>query len=173
MGRKLIDMPSTPFYNRIVKIDVNGLILFDKQFAPTFAGGPGSVIQCNDLGFFIAGYYSDVAIGGIPNGITFKTTPTGDSLWSRQFISVGHPTVFLNGKQTSDGGYVMSGETYCCNTSSGNGYTSSLWVVKTDSLGFIVTGIADLPGFDSYRMGNVYPDPCNYCIKCACYYTAG
>ena len=30
---------------------------------------------------------------------------------------------------------------------------------KTDSLGFIVTGIHDLPGFSNYKMGNVYPNP--------------
>lgn len=159
MSSKLVDSPSWIINNRLVKIDVNGVILFDKQFAPTYDGGLSSVIETGDLGFFTVGYINHSAIGSLFNGIIIKTTSNGDSLWSRQFISVGHSTVFLNGWQTSDGGYVMSGETYCCNTINGINYTSSLWVVKTDSLGFIVTGVADLPGFSSYKMGNVYPNP--------------
>jgi hypothetical protein len=159
IGRKLVDSPVWPAYSRLIKLDLNGLIIFDKQFAPTYDGGMVSVIQTNDFGFFTVGYIKHAPTNSLLNGIIMKTTPMGDSLWSREFISIGHPTFFLNGKQTSDGGYVMSGETYCCNTVNGINYTGSLWVVKTDSLGFIVTGMEDLPGFNSYKMGNVYPNP--------------
>ena len=59
----------------------------------------------------------------------------------------------------------MTGETYCCNFLPGQGYTGSLCAVKTDSIGFIITGMSYLSGFINYKFRNVYPNPATTILK--------
>ncbi|MDQ3050129.1 MAG: T9SS type A sorting domain-containing protein, partial [Bacteroidota bacterium] len=59
----------------------------------------------------------------------------------------------------NDGGYIMCGETYCCNFTPGVGNTSSMWLVRTDSLG-LLTGFNELVDIEpATLLGVPYPNP--------------
>lgn len=157
MRYALSDFIAIPRFERLVKFDGQGTILFDKKFAPSYNGGGVSVIECADSSFMLVGSTQTIQVSSYTKGFMAKVSATGDSLWSREFDQ-GLSSTFWDVQQCSDGGFIMSGETYCCNTTSGLGYTSSLWIVKTDSLGLLITGI-DATDFSGVTFGLPYPNP--------------
>jgi hypothetical protein len=64
-----------------------------------------------------------------------KTSVSGDSLWTKTYSGSGY---FI--MQTSDGGYMVIGA-----DSPPPEQNSDLWILKTDSLGDTLTGIAEQP----------------------------
>ena len=54
----------------------------------------------------------------------------------------------------------MCGETYCCNFTVGVGNTSSLWLVRVDSLGLLAVGLNEHePSFAGAQLSAPYPNP--------------
>lgn len=112
-----------------------------------------SVDQTNDHGYFLTG-----ALAIPPNNIgkiyLIKTNDIGDTLWTRLH---GNNNVFSNnglfGKQTKDGGYIVSGI-----GSIGNKFGA--YIIKLDSLGNVNSpgGMAELNNPFEFA---VYPNPSN------------
>ncbi len=151
------------FRYRFIKTDEAGTIFWDKSYGLHKDGGPTGILQTPDGGYLMCGGNGFVAGGGLAQGILLKLDANGDSLWARFY---GNPTdygFFWDIEPCNDGGYIMCGETYCCNFTPGVGNTSSLWLVKTDSLGLLVTGIKEETIFKNATL-TVYPNPTTtYC----------
>ncbi len=85
--------------------------------------------KCNDGGYFLAGTMEDQSDLG--NALMMKVDRDGKENWSSTFDGPAteyFPTI--GGRQTDDGGYIVSGITY----SYGAG-GSDMWVIKTDADG--------------------------------------
>ncbi len=148
---------SCPYFSRNILIDALGNILFDKRSSQSFVTEFFKTIPLSDNTFISVGDIQRT--GQSRRGLLLKSDVNGDSVWSREFFVNGSYEMFWDIDTTSDGGYVMTGETYCCNFTPGQGYTSSLWLVKTDSLGLLITGINDAPNFNAVKFGLPYPNP--------------
>ena len=112
----------------LIKTDDNG----NEQWSKTF-GGLGneesySVIQTSDGGYILSGYTSSIGNGG--NDVyLIKTDGSGNEQWSKTFGGSGTEWG-RSVKQTSDGGFIISGFT----VSFGNG-DSDVYLIKTDGSG--------------------------------------
>jgi hypothetical protein len=113
-----------------VKTDSAGNVLWSKTF-----GGAGndfgeSVVSTSDYGYVLAGYTSSFGAGAYDIYLV-KTDSAGNMLWSKTYGGIsdeyGHSVV-----ESSDGGYVIAGET----SSFGTGGTDA-YLIKTDLFGNI------------------------------------
>ena len=145
----------------IVKTYPNGDSIWTKSYIAMGSGGSGqdifgSSIQSTTDGGYIIGGYSMYQMYW-PQMYLFKTTSTGDSLWAKAFGSTTGACEArgYGAQQTTDGGYVLCGET--TNPSYGN---SDIYLIKTDSSGNIITGIADGDPFVNGEI-LIYPNPFN------------
>ena len=103
-----------------------------------------SVIQTLDGGFLITGSTYSFGTQGVTNLWLVKTDPDGNEEWSKVIEenqgSVGHSV-----QQTSDGGYIITGEKY---NSIETGV--DVWLIKTNSFGNVEwTKTFDGDGFDT------------------------
>ncbi|HKR06276.1 MAG TPA: hypothetical protein VJY62_16690, partial [Bacteroidia bacterium] len=113
----------------LIKTDANGDILWTRTF-----GGIGddygySVQQTTDGGYIIAGYTRSFGSGYL-DVYLIKTDINGDSLWTKTFGGAGDD-LGLCVQQTSDGGYIITGNTF---GSFGAGL-NDFYLVKADSIG--------------------------------------
>jgi len=97
------------------------------------------VSLCRDQGFVVTGHLD--SLGRYRLHIV-RTDSSGDTLWTR---TIRPPEVWTTGglwiQQTSDGGYVMTGYADDC-----------VYLVKTDSLGLVYTGVEEgNQGFEGAR----------------------
>ncbi len=116
----------------LVKIDEMGVIKWQKAFA-TY-GTFFSIIQLPDSGFIITG----VAIDTVPNHsdmLLLKIDSLGNEIWHKSFNKntfprsdeIGHQII-----QTSDGGFIIVGETSFQDTS---GFYWDEYIIKTNNFG--------------------------------------
>ena len=93
----------------LVKTDSNG----NKQWSKTFGGAgndvAASVQQTNDSGYILAGYKTSYDTG-YQDVWLVKTDSNGNKQWSKTFGGAGND-VAASVQQTSDGGYILAGET--------------------------------------------------------------
>ena len=112
------------------KLDSVGNLLWIKTYFPEPIYGDNhgeSLLQTNDGGFMIIG-------SGFSAGLLIKTNSQGDTLWTKTHNYIGTYNLhFNNGKQTSDGGYIITGEAGDTIT---NDY--AVFLLKTDSNGNLV-----------------------------------
>jgi hypothetical protein len=120
----------------LIKTDANGNKLWDKIF-----GGPNddygkSVQQTSDGGYIVVGvkdasfsYSGDHRYISIGDVYLVKTGASGDKLWEKTYGTWGTGEVGLSVRQTSDGGYAISGwkESYLS--------SYDVYLIKTDSSG--------------------------------------
>jgi hypothetical protein len=112
----------------LVKINAQGDTLWTRTYGGTDPDAGYSVQQTPDGGYIVAGEtYSFGA--GFCDLYLIKTDAQGDTLWTRTYGGTG-PDYCNSVKQTSDGGYIIAGETY----SFGAGGLD-VYLVKTDVLG--------------------------------------
>jgi hypothetical protein len=113
----------------LVKTNAFGILQWDKSF-----GGGGtehgmSVNQASDGGYIIAGDTSSYGAGGTDLWL-IKTDTFGNEQWNHTFGGSNNDwggSVF----QTSDGGYIVSGDTMSYGT---GGF--DVWLIKTDEFGY-------------------------------------
>ncbi len=142
--------------HRFQKITEGGIVIWDKSYGSFSTGTPLGILQNSDSSYIMAGANG---VGSGSQGILMKMDANGDSLWSRYFGTLLDYGWFWDIAPCSDGGYVMCGETYCCNFTPGVGNTSSMWLVRTDSLG-LLTGFNELVDIEpNIILGLPYPNP--------------
>jgi hypothetical protein len=147
----------------IKKFDPNGVLLWDKIISIFRYGGFSDGFELPDGGLILTGGNGDT-INDNAMGYLLRTDSNGDSLWTRNFGSISTVQFFHSIAQTCDG-YVMAGISFQPTTLS---YLSRSfgWVVHTDTLGFVTTGIEDVQG--QLSLANIslpYPNPASYQTK--------
>jgi hypothetical protein len=117
---------SHDFY--LVKTDVNGDTLWTRTYGGSDSEGSYSVQQTSDGGYIVTGYTYSFGAGDYDFYLV-KTDVNGDTLWTRTYGG-GLFDYPWHVQQTSDGGYIIAGET----KSFGAG-ESDAYLVKTDANG--------------------------------------
>ena len=115
-------------YVYLIKTDGSG----NEQWSQTFGGivenGGVSVHQTTDEGYIIGGYTYSFG-NGESDVYLIKTDVSGNEQWSKTFGGVNYDFGY-SVQQTSDGGYVITGNT----NSYGNG-NYDIYLIKTDGNG--------------------------------------
>ncbi|MFQ5335058.1 MAG: hypothetical protein ACE5DN_03180 [Flavobacteriales bacterium] len=112
----------------LVRVDKNGKMLWEKSF-----GGKGSeeglsVRATDDGGYIIAGFTNSFGAGAADVYLV-KTKADGSEEWSKTYGGTGIDKAH-SVKQTRDGGYIITGETY----SFGNGWVNC-YLIRTNEKG--------------------------------------
>ncbi len=113
----------------LIKTDAEGNEVWSKTFGDTERDRAFSVQQTSDGGYIVAGATQIVPLVEILDAYLIKTGPEGNEIWSKTFGGVNGDHA-LSVQQTSDGGYIIGGET----TSFGAGNFDA-YLVKTDAEG--------------------------------------
>jgi len=112
----------------LIKTDSDGDTLWTKAYS----GVPRSVCETNDGGFLIAGEYVEMGELGLEAHIQLlKTDSNGDKLWTKKINNGSWGDYAYAMKKTSDGGFIVAGETYCDN------FDSDIYLLKLDEEGNI------------------------------------
>jgi hypothetical protein len=112
----------------LIKTDVNGVEQWSQTYGGTSDSTSNSVQQTTDGGYIICGYSN--YLGNDENWTTdvylIKTDVNGVEQWSQTYGGTEYESSY-SVQQTTDGGYIIVGETY----SFGNG-GSDVYLIKTD-----------------------------------------
>jgi len=119
----------------LIKTDANGNKVWDKTFGGEYSDAGQSVQQTTDGGYIITGKKS--RYGNMADVWLIKTDSNGNRQWDKTFWGVSGD-YGRSVRQTSDGGYIITGETY----SYGPQPYSNVLLIKTDAAGNTVWGKA-------------------------------
>jgi hypothetical protein len=114
----------------VVKMDANGNIQWAKTYGGTGADTAWSVQQTSDGGYIVAGYTRSFGAGNL-DIFLIKTDEFGNVQWAKTYGGAGDDRAY-SVQQTSDGGYILVGET----RSFGTNY--DIFLIKTDANGNII-----------------------------------
>lgn len=112
----------------LIKTNSSGDTLWTKAYGGTGVDAGYSVRQTADTGYIITGYTESFG-AGTADSYLIKTNSTGDTLWTKTYGGSGFEYSYTV-QQTTDGGYILSGETY----GFGAG-PSDVYLIRTDSIG--------------------------------------
>ena len=118
----------------ISKIDESGSFIWTRDYFPTYDVG-NFLKEMPNGNLAMYGSYTDT-LGLGRQGMLVICDSSGQLLSVKKYQSNSLWSL-MAGNFTSDGEMIFCGDTYCCNNSSPLGTTSSLWIFKTDSLGYI------------------------------------
>ena len=133
----------------LIKTNSSGDTSWTKTYGGLLQDEGHSVMQTIDGGYIIAGHTYSYG-GGQSNVYLIKTNSSGDTSWTKTFG--GSLTEYAHiVKQTSDGGYIIVG-----NTKSYGSGNADVYVIKTDSNGNLdwsktYGGGADDEGYSIYQ----------------------
>ena len=111
----------------LIKTDVLGVVAWEKTFGGLLFDFGYDVQQTTDGGYIVTGYTQELT--GFYNVYLIKTDANGDSAWTKSY---GGATFDygLSVDQTSDGGYIITG-----NTDSFGAGAEDVYLIKTDANG--------------------------------------
>jgi Secretion system C-terminal sorting domain len=112
----------------LIKTDSNGNELWSHTFGSTEGEEAKCVQQSADGGYIITGNNSPFG-EGFSGAFLLKTDSDGNGVWLQTFGGADADRA-INVQQTSDGGYIMAGD-----SRSFSGGSLDVWLVKTDSAG--------------------------------------
>ena len=148
----------------LIKTNANGDTLWTKTYGGSKDDQGVSVIETNDNGFAITGYYS--ITDSIQGLYLLRTNSLGDTLWSRIFGNIGG-SLGYSIQQTFDNGFIITGYTsefgageydvYLIKTNSngdtlwtktygGNNFDYGISICQTLDSGFIIIGSTESYG---------------------------
>jgi hypothetical protein len=160
----------------LIKTDGNGLEQWSQTYGGTDPDGGKSVQQTTDGGYIICGYTR--SFGVFHDAYLIKTDGNGIEQWSQTFDGSGSFDNFSSVQQTTDGGYIMCGDTdnyvdyysdddvYLIKTD-GNGieqwiqtygsyyYESGYSVDQTTDGGYIIVGTLSSPYIGTLPAGQI------------------
>ena len=142
------------------KIDEQGNHIWTKGLTYSFDIGL-RITEMPNTNLMFSGIFYDTLVFHGYQGLLMMCDSNGDTLWTRKFTDYQHDVlVCWDGNYTSDGGCILTGETNCCNYTPNFDWTSSLWILKTDSLG-LITSVSNFPQPDLslVSLGEPYPNP--------------
>ena len=113
----------------IVKLDSSGNIIWQKSYGSSM---PRAIQQTKDGGFIVTCNSTGFGPGGSDIGV-FNIDSNGNLLWQKAYGET-NADVPSSIQQTSDGGYIVAGET----NSFGTGNPTDMWILKLDSSGTIL-----------------------------------
>jgi hypothetical protein len=116
----------------LIKTDSRGFAEWEKTFGGDLGNSGNSVQQTSDGGYIIAGGTLSYFSGG-SDVYLIKTDSDGNILWERTFGSSDDSNNAYSVQQTSDGGYIIAGET----GDYGSPITKVVYIIKTDADGNI------------------------------------
>jgi hypothetical protein len=134
-GGYIVSGSKIPFSGRagetwVIKTDANGNETWDKTLSGSSDDVGASVQQTSDGGYIVIG--SKVSSSGASQSIWLtKIDDKGNEMWDRAFGASGW-NEGKSVKQTSDGGYILTGSTYAYGS---GGKGSAVWLIKTDADG--------------------------------------
>jgi hypothetical protein len=117
---------SADFY--VVKLDSGGNVEWTKTIGGSYADGANSIIQSSDGGYVVAGYTDSFGVDSRDIYVV-KLDSGGNVQWTKTIVRSSSWDEAYSIIQSSDGGYVVAGETL------NFGGTSDFYVVKLDSGG--------------------------------------
>lgn len=145
------------------KIDEQGNQMWTRDYTYSYDGNI-RVHECPNSNLLFCGLFRDTLQFGIQAWLMLCDS-AGNRLWERKFYgapgpSPGSSIYPKDAIATHDGGIVLTGQTLCCNFVPNMGWTSVLWIMKTDSLG-LITSVSNLPGpaLRGAILGEPYPNP--------------
>ncbi|MBI5492870.1 MAG: hypothetical protein HY893_08065 [Deltaproteobacteria bacterium] len=112
----------------LIKIAADGVEQWDRTYGGADWDYGRSVRQTSDGGYIVAGYTASYGAGS-DDVYLIKTDAAGNASWTRTFGGFYRDYGFYV-KQTSDGGYVITGE-----TDRTGAMDYDLWLIKTDAEG--------------------------------------
>ena len=115
----------------LTRTDSEGDILWTKAYGGSGDDYGNSVQQTADGGFIIAGYTMSFG-AGLNDVYLIRTDANGDLLWSKT-IGGSDEDYGYNVVQTSDGGFIITGETWSFGAGGSDAY-----LVRTDSSGSVL-----------------------------------
>jgi hypothetical protein len=110
----------------LVKTNASGDNLWTRTYGGSSTDRGNSVQQTQDGGYIVAGYTN--SFGNWFQVYLIKTNSGGDTLWTRTYGGA-HWDEGWSVQQTSDGGYIVAGET------SPSGNSNDVYLIKTNSGG--------------------------------------
>jgi hypothetical protein len=129
----------------LIKTNSVGDTLWSRTYGGSERDVGLSVQQTTDGGYIVAGFTYSFGVGDYNDIYLIKTDSNGDTLWTRTYGGSSYDQGF-SVQQTSDGGYIIGGETY----SFGAGL-NDVYLIKTDSNGDTLW--TRTYGTDSYEYG--------------------
>lgn len=139
----------------LIKTDANGDTVWTKTFGGTDSDVGYSVKQTTDGGYIIGGLTGSSATMDF-DVYLIKTDAGGNETWSRTFGGTGNEQCYTV-QQTSDGGYILSGQASSFGTGDADAY-----LIKTDNMGLTDVQIEHNPQVpESFSLEQNYPNPFN------------
>jgi hypothetical protein len=112
----------------LIKTDANGNIIWAKTYGGIYEDFATSVQQTSDGGYIVAGRTGSFGAGGT-DAFLIKTDASGNVQWAKTYGGTDYDLAY-SVQQTSDGGYIVAGETWSFGAS-----LSDVFLVKTDASG--------------------------------------
>lgn len=124
----------------IIKLDVSGILQWQKSLTGNLADSAESIQQTTDGGYIVAGGSNSInsefpVTFGISNYCVAKLDANGSTVWQKYFGGSNNDYAYST-QQTSDGGYIVAGAAVSTNGNvTGSHGSSEYWITKLDASG--------------------------------------